>query len=64
MNWAFLGQSGCIFVGFINGSLIDSGRVFCGSTLGFFPLKLQGIVAEIPSDSATSSRGRFLLFLC
>lgn len=30
----------------------------------FFPLKLLGIVAEIPSDSATSSRGRFLLFLC
>lgn len=32
--------------------------------LDFFHQKLQGIVAEIPSDSATSSRGRFLLFLC
>lgn len=38
--------------------------MFCVGTLVFFSPKLQGTVAEIPSDSATSSRGRFLLFLC
>lgn len=48
--------------------MIELRRIFWVGTFVFyfflFSLKLQGIVAEIPSDSATSSRGRFLLFLC
>lgn len=44
--------------------MIAQRRIFVGIFVFVFLLKLQGIVAEIPSDSATSSRGRFLLFLC
>ncbi|RVE60008.1 hypothetical protein OJAV_G00194040 [Oryzias javanicus] len=50
-------KSHCAAFGKTMPSCVESDLVWCVTAVGFFHRKLQGTVAEIPSDSATSSRG-------